>query len=702
MAMSTGSRGVRHATSSILLALGVMLTALGVVLLEARQSLLTPDGLARRAGVALADPRVSAYLADRATTVVLAAQPDLTAFRPVIAAVASATVSSNAFQRGMQISIRSAAATLESEGTRKIALSIPDLGVLLRSALAQANPALAERIPSRVRGAIADLGRGRLSGVIVDILRLSRRLAAYAVLLIGLGVLCILGGFGAASDRRRALADLSVNLVAAGVVLLVLRTAGGWFLQTAAADPLGREALAGVWAAFTVGIRGWALTLALVGIVTAASAHSLLGRISISDALLQSWRLVQDPPRGAWGALARSALLVAVGVAAVAYPRAAVEWIVLASGGACAFIGVREALTLLQNGLGSGAGDAAPSARGFGVRRVVTIGIATMLLAGGAIALMRPAEPPVIRTAGLCNGSSTLCDRPLDQVTFAGAHNAMSAADVQGWMFPQHERGVSGQLADGVRAFLFDVHYGRPTGTSIVTDLDSETNSREKIEEAVGREGVEAAVRIRNRFAGGDLGPRGLYLCHGYCELGAQPLAPWLSTLANFLSQNPDEVVVLVVEDYVAPADLAQEFEKAGLGDLVYRGSGQAPWPTLRTLIDTNQRVVVMTESGRPGVSWLLPAFDVMQETPYKFRKPAEMSCAPNRGGTRGSLFQINNWIDTTPHPKPSNAAIVNAYDTLLARAQRCQAERGRKPTILAVDFYRTGDLVTVVRALNQ
>jgi hypothetical protein len=91
-----------------------------------------------------------------------------------------------------------------------------------------------------------------------------------------------------------------------------------------------------------------------------------------------------------------------------------------------------------------------------------------------------------------------------------------------------------------------------------------------------------------------------------------------------------------------------------------------------------------------------------MQETPYKFRKPAEMSCAPNRGGTRGSLFQINNWIDTTPHPKPSNAAIVNAYDTLLARAQRCQAERGRKPTILAVDFYRTGALVTVVRALNQ
>jgi hypothetical protein len=278
----------------------------------------------------------------------------------------------------------------------------------------------------------------------------------------------------------------------------------------------------------------------------------------------------------------------------------------------------------------------------------------------------------------------------------------MSAADVQGWMFPQHERGISGQLADGIRALLIDVHYGRPAGTAVVTDLDSETASRQKIEEAVGPEGTEAAVRIRNRFAGGDLGPRGLYLCHGFCELGAQPLAPWLSTLAHFLVQNPDEVVLLVVEDYVTPEDLAREFEKVGLSGMVYRGGRKAPWPTLRALVDAGERVVVMTESGRPGVDWLFPAFEVMQETPYKFKSPVEMNCAPHRGGTGGSLFLINNWIDTTPNPKPSNAAIVNARDALLARAKRCEAERGLKPTVMAVDFYRTGDLIKVVGELNR
>jgi hypothetical protein len=160
-------------------------------------------------------------------------------------------------------------------------------------------------------------------------------------------------------------------------------------------------------------------------------------------------------------------------------------------------------------------------------------------------------------------------------------------------------------------------------------------------------------------------------------------------------------VLVLVIEDYVSPEDLAAAFAESGLDELVYRGAAQAPWPTLREMVDSRQRVLVLTESGRPGVPWIHPAFAVMQETPYHFKLPSDLSCSPNRGGTSGSLFLMNNWIDTTPDPKPSNAAIVNAYDALLARARQCETARGRRPTVLAVDFYRTGALFRVARALN-
>jgi hypothetical protein len=61
----------------------------------------------------------------------------------------------------------------------------------------------------------------------------------------------------------------------------------------------------------------------------------------------------------------------------------------------------------------------------------------------------------------------------------------------------------------------------------------------------------------------------------------------------------------------------------------------------------------------------------------------------------------MNHWIETTPAPLPSNAEIVNAYDFLLKRARACRKERGMMPNLIAVDFYRTGDLVGVVRTMN-
>ena len=173
-----------------------MLTTFGLVLLDVRQGLLTPDGLSRRAGVALADPRVSAFLADRATNAVLAAQPDLTAFRPVIASVASTAVSSQAFQRAMQMSIRSAAAAASTEATRNIALSIPDLGVLFRSVLTQGNPRLAEKIPPRVRGVVAEFDQGKAAGDRDQPApAVERGWPASSTLLIGLGLACIAGAF---------------------------------------------------------------------------------------------------------------------------------------------------------------------------------------------------------------------------------------------------------------------------------------------------------------------------------------------------------------------------------------------------------------------------------------------------------------------------------------------------------------------------
>ena len=62
----------------------------------------------------------------------------------------------------------------------------------------------------------------------------------------------------------------------------------------------------------------------------------------------------------------------------------------------------------------------------------------TLIVAGAlgtAIAVVSGPREPVLRRSTGCNGDARLCERPLDEVVFAGTHNAMSAADRPGWMF---------------------------------------------------------------------------------------------------------------------------------------------------------------------------------------------------------------------------------------------------------------------------
>jgi len=279
----------------------------------------------------------------------------------------------------------------------------------------------------------------------------------------------------------------------------------------------------------------------------------------------------------------------------------------------------------------------------------------------------------------------------------------MGGADVPGWMFPSQSAGIDKQLDDGVRGFLIDAHYGVPVGDKVKTELEDEKAAMAKYEAALGKEGMEAVLRIRDRIAGKEGGKRDVYMCHGFCELGALRLVPVLRDMRDFLVANPGEVIIIVIQDEsVKPHDIERCFKESGLVDFVYRGAAKPPWPTLRQMVETDQRVLVMAENDSEGVPWYHPAFEVLQETPYGFKDPSEFSNRPNRGGTGGSLLLMNHWIESVPSPKPSDAAIVNAHDALMKRIRAFQRERGRLPNLVAVDFYGTGDLIAVARELNE
>jgi hypothetical protein len=641
-------------------------------------------------------------VADRVTDAVLREEPDLTAFRPLILATTRDAISSSAFQALVRAGARTAHASLFSEGGRTVIVSIPDVGVLMRSALLKANPTVAAKIPERARGVLASVGQRRAEQFILRLWQIANRSVWLTGALLGLSLVLILGGVALVPDRRVALVRLGLDLIVAGVVFMLLSPAGRGIASLIPHDPLARQAAAGLWDAFTGPLRVWALVFAGAGLVLAAAGHSLIARLDPLQALRTAADLIANPPGGARGQLVKSFLLLLAGALTMIWPAKAVSFAIVLLGAFMAFAGLREIFDLVLRAVPQDAssmkGVAASSAT-LRITLVLSLALAFVL---GIAWFGRPAARVAGGPTDACNGSPGLCDRRLDEVVFPATHNAMSSADIPDWLFPQQEAGIPSQLQDGIRGLLFDVHYGIPVEGRVKTDLDRELGSRAKLDEAVGKEGLDAAMRIRDRLAGKEEGQPGPYLCHGLCELGATPLVSALRGIHEYLVENPNEVLVLVIEDYVAAQELAGAFKESGLEALVYKGPNGPPWPTLREMIDTRQRVLVTTESGRPGVPWIRPAFELMQETPYKFKTPAELTCGPNRGGTKGSLFLMNNWVDTTPAPRPSNAKIVNDYQALLERAKQCQASRGRLPNLVAVDFYRTGGLIRAVRTLNE
>jgi hypothetical protein len=157
-----------------------------------------------------------------------------------------------------------------------------------------------------------------------------------------------------------------------------------------------------------------------------------------------------------------------------------------------------------------------------------------------------------------------------------------------------------------------------------------------------------------------------------------------------------------VVQDEVEFADLETAFETSGLRDRAFAHQPGTPFPTLRELIDTGQQILVYGENGGEPGTWFQNGYAAtFAETPFTFDVRTDFNCEENRGSEDNPLFLINHWL-TTGVPVREAANVVNRRDVLLERVTECEAVRGRQPTILAVDFVETGDLIDVVAELNN
>ena len=91
---------------------------------------------------------------------------------------------------------------------------------------------------------------------------------------------------------------------------------------------------------------------------------------------------------------------------------------------------------------------------------------------------------------------------------------------------------------------------------------------------------------------------------------------------------HPEEVLILSIEDDTTAEDTAELIRDSGLIREVYRGPAKPPWPTLRELIERDERVLVLVENDPGDEPWMHKQSEVAQETPYHFGTAAELAAA--------------------------------------------------------------------------
>ncbi len=707
------SGDIRRVAATALVVIGCALLLVGGITLYAREEVFNADHFADRANVALKDQNVRTVIADDIVEEVInQGSAELIQAKPLLQAVVADVLKTGPFRSIFRKAVVQVHRALFSRNEGSIVLDLADTGTVIISAAKAVAPGVARKIPPDVEPGLIQISKRTFA---TGTLHVAEQVRFLGLLLPLLALGCIVAAYVVCVDRRQVTVTLGAGLATAGAVGVIAYLVGR-ALVLSQFDGVERSAVGAVWDAFLIDLRTWFLVVGGAGIVLAAAASTYLQYVDLDEELESLGRRLLARPRRRWVQLVRALAIGGVSLFVILEPAYAVQVAVIVVGAYGLYYAVGELMRLYQPAARRrrSAPDQRALLRGYS-RRAAATGLAVVGAAGVAVAVFfaarggggtekAPAKVPI--TA--CNGYAALCNRPLNQVAFPSTHNSMSAADQSGWYFAGQRYGIRHQLMDGVRGLLIDTHYGQGAGSGRVrTDLDREGTTRAKVVAEIGETGYQAAERLVGRIGFGQLsGSDQLYLCHTLCELGATRLDSALAALKGFLEDYPNEVVIVFIQDATTPRDTANAFLRAGLGPYLYTHDRDAPWPTLRQMIRSGRRVLVLAEDRATGAPpWYHQGFDLVQETPYTFTSLAALrapsSCRPNRGTPNSPLFQLNHWVERV-NPSPGLAGRVNAESVLLPRALRCERRRGLVPNLVNVDFYERGDLFSAVRVLNR
>lgn len=702
------SPGLGYVTVRLLNVLAGVLMLFGSIGWWATTRVIDPNGFADVVASAVHDPSVRSYVSEQVTLRLARTTPLVVAARPVVSGALAAALDTRSVEEGVRSAVRRAHRQLfRVNGSPLAELDAAQASVAIRAALDAVNPELAKKLPANLLQVSTQVSQSSALDIFVS---WSRWIRLLYLPLFGVGVFLLVWSVHRARETAHALRSVGYTLGVIGAILIGLGSAAAVYTQFSnSAESAKSEAVVAFLSRLLGRLRGCGQALLALGLSVAFAPgrdggdlgsrihslrstfkvrfDSLLARVASGSALIVLALLVRTMPgRLLWiAATGVSLLLLYVGVV-----------VVLRSVGLLR----RSSEQLPQWHL-----------RGvlFVAAALVTSATAT---AGIAVVVVSNASalPKANAKVAGCNGYIELCYLRLDQIMFPASHNAMSTSSAN-FLNAEHTISIPEQLNSGIRFLMLDLYYGYDDHGLTRTNLAGGTDETQLLAER-GQKAVDAVKRVGALTGTADLSgkKKDIYLCHSLCELGASRAKTEFDQIRSFLERNRNEVVILDLEDYVSPTDIQLLLQQSGLLDRVW-----APTPGTKTLpylgalvepahdgaIENKRRLIVMSEKHGGEYPWLLPAYSIMEETPFTFKATEDFTCNPNRGGTGKPLMLINHWLRTGRTPSPLEANTVNSEQVLTERIQQCMNKRGRLVNIVATDFTEIGDLIKTTTKFN-
>jgi hypothetical protein len=260
----------------------------------------------------------------------------------------------------------------------------------------------------------------------------------------------------------------------------------------------------------------------------------------------------------------------------------------------------------------------------------------------------------------VCNGNPKLCNKKYNEVAFATTHNSFNhGGGGVSYTFPNQQFGLTKQMEDGVRALMLDVY-----------DVN----------------GVATVY-------------------HGFQFTGSEPFINNLFEIRNFLRDNPNEIITIILECYVPFSVIEDNILTSGLSEYLYTKTPGEDWKTLKEMIKSNKRLVIFSdENDAVKQDWYHYVWQYAVETSFSVNDVSQFDCGLNRGDSNNDLFILNHFATNATVGTGSLALSTqaNASPFLKDRVLQCEQETGKRVNFLTVDFYAEGSLFETINFLNN